>query len=118
MKAKKIASLLLTASIALAASACSVEFTDQNGTVDKVVGALASDVSEAQDANETEESSKSNLDPITTDATDSTEETTLFTEHDIGEVETTSSNVVIDDKKSTEETSAETTPEVERTIIL
>ena len=44
MKAKKLtkaASLLLTASIAFMASACTVEFSDQNGTVDKVIEAVA-----------------------------------------------------------------------------
>ncbi|MCR5804973.1 MAG: hypothetical protein K6G47_12015 [Clostridia bacterium] len=114
MKAKKIASLLLVASIALASSACAVEFSDQNGTVDKVVNALASDAPEAIDTQVSEEKEqKSSLDPITTDSAEETDDT------DANDTEETSSaDVEIDDKKSTEETSAETTPEVERTIIL
>ncbi|MCR5804972.1 MAG: hypothetical protein K6G47_12010 [Clostridia bacterium] len=41
MKATKIASLLLTASIAFTASACTIEVKDQGNTIDKVVEAVA-----------------------------------------------------------------------------
>ena len=41
MKATKIASLLLTASIAFTASACTIEIKDQGNTVDKVIQAVA-----------------------------------------------------------------------------
>ncbi len=117
MKAKKIASLLLVASIALASSACAVEFSDQNGTVDRVANALTSDAPEATaaDTQVSEEEQKSTLDPITTDTTETTGESDVDSKDP---EETTSSDIEIDDKKSTEETSAETTPEVERTIIL
>lgn len=113
MKAKYFASVLLAASIALASSACAVEFSDQNGTVDKVVNALASDAAEAEDAQASEEKEqKSSLDPITTDSAEATDDTDAKNTE-----ETSSSDVEIDDKKSTEETSAETTPETVRTII-
>lgn len=98
MKAKKIASVLLAASIALTAAACTVEFKDQDGTADKVVDSLAGETTETEDTKVSEAETKSTLDPATTETTETTVETTA-------------------DTKDTEETSAETTPETERTVI-
>ena len=98
MKAKKIASVLLAASIALTAAACTVEFKDQDGTADKVVDSLAGESTETEDTKVSEAETKSTLDPATTETTETTVETTA-------------------DTKDTEETSAETTPETERTVI-
>ena len=122
MKAKKIASLLLTASIALTASACTVEFKDPDGTVDKVVNALASetadDQAEEQDDSEEQddkESASTKSDDATdaratekTEKADTTEKTekTENTETTEATEEKTSDNNKAD--KTTEETSATT----------
>lgn len=98
MKAKKIASVLLAASIALTAAACTVEFKDPDGTADKVVDSLAGETTETEDTKVSEAETKSTPDPATTETTETTVETTA-------------------DTKDTEETSAETTPETERTVI-
>ena len=105
MKAKKLtkaAVLLLTASIAVMASACTVEFSDQNGTVDKVIEAVADKnidvkVDSSDPASQDKSVQKADPAPESSDKRNDVEETSQ------GEVEISDKKDVVDETDATTE---------------